>query len=302
MKRFATMVCLCLLAAALGFAQSAARLSEMRTSKAVDPKLQSPIDVTETFSPEVQPIYVTAKLLDAPPGTQVKIVVRYIENGDEQIAAHDFPDISGTGYFSFRLSPPDSGWPVGRYRAFFDLNGKEHGSIGFAVVPPKGAAQSTTASTSYKMFSSKDFGFTVQYPAGWVEGEKSTPSVACMFLSNRDNNPVASLNVQVVPIENASASQSKEAINLVAQQLIDQITKSFKGQIRGDTWVTAGETTGRELDSEYPYKGKSIRQRQFLTFHGDKVFVVIYTVEASLYGTSLAHYLNATKSLAFFGN
>lgn len=295
MKRPAIVVCACLLAAAVGISQSAARLSEMRTSKGVEPKLQSPIDVTETFSPEPQPVYITAKLLDAPPGTQVRIDVRYVEKGDEQIAAHDFPDISGTGYFSFRLNSPPAGWPVGKYRVFFYLNGKEHGGIGFAVVPGK----ATPGHPEYRTFTSSQYGFNVQYPAKWVEGEKGSPSVACMFLANPDNDPVASLNVQVVPVNNADSSQAKEAVDLVAQQLIDQINKSFKGRIRGDTWASADGKTGRELDSEYPYKGKSIRQRQFLTFHGDKVFVVIYTVESDIYGTYISHYAQATKTLNF---
>jgi len=301
MREITVMVCFCLLAATLGFPQGTTRISEIRTSKGVDPSLQSPIDVTETFSSEPRPIFITAKLLDAPKGTQVKIVVFYIEKGDQQIAVHDFPDISGTGYFSFRLNPPASGWFLGRYKAIFYLNGKEQGSIGFAAVASQGAAPQAPDQASYKTFSSREFGFSVQYPAGWVEGPRSSSSVACMFLANAQNNPVASLNVQAIPVTLADPSQPKPVINIVAQQLIDQITKTFKGQLKSDNWVTAGDREGRELDSEYQYNGQSIRQRQFLVYHTGFVFVVIYTIDPSVYAAYLSQYATATKTLTFSG-
>jgi len=301
MRKITVTFCICLLAATLGFSESTARLSEMRTSKGVDPKLQSPIDVTETFSSEPRPIFVTAKLLDAPKGTRVRIAVFYVEKGDQQIAAYDFPDISGTGYFSFKLNPPASGWFLGSYKAFFYLNGKEHGSIGFAAVVPQGVAQQAPDQDSYKTFSSREFGFSVQVPAGWVEGERKSKSVACMFLANAQNSPVASLNVQAIPVTLADPSQFKSVINLVAPQLIDQILKKYKGQVKADNWAAAGENEGRELDSKYQHNGKIIRQRQFLTYHAGYVFVVIYTVDASIYDSYLNHYATATKTLAFSG-
>jgi len=295
MKKFATVVCLFLLAAGLGFSQSTARLSEMRASRGVDPKLQSPIDVAETFGPEAKPIYLTVKLSDGPKGTQVRIAVFYLQDGKpQQIAVQDYRDIYGTGYLSYRISPPASGWPLGKYKAVFHLNEREQGSIGFAVVSGK----ATPGHPEYRTFTSSQYGFSIQYPAEWVEGEKGAPSVVCMFLANAANSPVASLNVQVVPINGADDSRSKEAVNLVAQQLIDQI-KAGGGRVRGDTWATAGSLSGRELDMEYTFKGSKLRQRQFLTYFSAKVFIVILTVDQSLYSTYAGHYLNATKSLSF---
>jgi hypothetical protein len=294
MRKIAAMVMICLWTAVLPTAESTARLSEMRTSRGVDPKLQSPVGVSETFGPEAEPIYLTVKLSDAPPGTQVKIAAYYLQNGKPlQIAVQDFPDINGTGYLSLRLTSPAKGWFIGSYKAVFHLNGREHGSIGFAVV------SDTTAPPAYRTFTSREHGFSVQYPAGWVEGEKGAPSVACMFLANPDNSPVASLNVQTVPITGGDDSHAKEAVNLVAQQLIDQITGSLKGRIRGDTWTTAGVLSGRELDSEYTYQGAKIRQRQFLTYHADKVYVLVLTADQGVYGSYAGHYLNAAKTLKF---
>jgi hypothetical protein len=298
MKKILAAVLICLWAAALAPAESPARLSEMRASRGVDPKLQSPVGGSETFGPEAKPIYLTVKLSDAPPGTQVKITAYFLLGGQpQQIAVQEFPDVYGTGYLSFKITPPATGWSIGSYKAVFQLNRKEHGSIGFTVVAAKAAAPPSPA---YRTFSSPDYGFSIQYPAGWVEGEKGKPSVICMFLANADNSPVSSLNVQVVPVTGAGDSLSKEAINLVAQQLIDQITGDLKGRIRNDTWTTAGMLTGRELDSEYAYEGASIRQRQFLTYRANKVFILILTADERVYGSVVGHYLNAAKTLQFY--
>jgi len=298
MKKFAAAAMICLLAAALVSAQSAAGLSEMRASRGVDPKLQSPVGVSETFGPEAKPIYLTVKLADAPQGTQVKITAYFLQDGQlQQIAVREFPDVYGTGYLSLKITPPASGWFIGRYKAVFQLNRKDLGSIGFTVAAAKAAAPPSPA---YRTFSSPDHGFSMQYPAGWVAGEKGTANVACMFLANADNTPVSSLNVQVVPVTGAGDSKSKEAINLVAQQLIDQITGSLKGRIRNDTWTTAGKLTGRELDSGYAYAGATIRQRQFLTYRANKVFILILTADERVYGSVVPHYLNAAKTLQFY--
>jgi len=295
MKKYSAVVCLFLLAAALGFSQSTAKLSEMRTSRSVDSKLQSPIDVSDTFSAEAKPVYITAKLLNAPQGTQVKIVVFYLDKGGpRQIAVQDYPDIYGTGYFSFKLNPPAAGWFIGKYKVIFHLNKKEYGIIGFTIV----AGKSTPGHPEYKTFTSREHGFSIQVPAQWVEGDKGAPSVVCMFLANAANKPIASLNVQVVPITGADDSKAKEAVNLVAQQLIDQITGGG-GRVRGDTWTTAAANSGRELDMEYTYEGSKVRQKQFLTYKAEVVFVVVLTVDQDYYSAFVPHYLNAAKSLTF---
>ncbi len=298
MKKLAIIVGLSLLSAGFILAQSEPRLAEMRSSRGIEPKTQAPVDIAETFSTEAKPIYMTVKLIDGVPGTKVKFVVK---SGDgAQIAAYEFPDASGTGYLSFKVSPPASGWPVGRYKVFFLLNGKEHGSIGFAVTAPAAGTPAGQAAT--KTFVSRKHGFSIQYPAGWVEGERGAESVACMYLSNPANNPIASLNVQVIPVTGVQPGQEKEAVNLVAKQFIDQIKGSPGGRIRGDTWATAGGNSGRELDSEYTYEGKNVRQRMFMTFNSNKVFAVILTVEANIYQANSGYYLQATKSLSFAGD
>lgn len=298
MRKIAAAIMILLWAAASAASAGTARLSEMRASRGVDPKLQSPVGVSDTFGPEAKPIYLTVKLSDAPSGTQVKITAYFLKDGQpQQIAVQEFPDVYGTGYLSFKITPPASGWFIGRYRAVFQLNRKEQGAIEFTVAQAKAAPPPAPA---YRTFSSPEHGFSIQYPAAWVAGEKGTASVVCMFLANADNSPVSSLNVQVVPVTGADDSQSKEAINLVAQQLIDQITGALKGRLRNDTWTTAGSLTGRELDSEYVYQGAKIRQRQFLTYRGNKVFILILTADERVYGSVAGHYLNAAKTLQFY--
>ena len=170
----------------------------------------------------------------------------------QQIAVQEFADVYGTGYLSLKITPPAAGWFIGRYKAVFQLNRKEHGSIGFTVAAAKVAAPPSPA---YRTFSSPDYGLSIQYPAGWVEGEKGKSSVICMFLANADNSPVSSLNVQVVPVTGAGDSRSKEAINLVAHGFVDQITASSRAASATIPGPPAGMLTGRELDSEYAYEG-----------------------------------------------
>ena len=119
MRKISAMAMMCLWTAGLAMAQSTAKLSEMRTSRGVDPKLQSPIDVTETFGPEARPIYLSVKLSDAPQGTQVKIVAYYLPNGTpQQIAVQNFPDIYGTGYLSSRITRPRRAGSLGNTRRY----------------------------------------------------------------------------------------------------------------------------------------------------------------------------------------
>ena len=279
--------------AALLLVGSTAQLSQMRASRDVDPRQQSPVGISETYSPNDKAIYLTVKLSDAPPGTQVRIAAYYLQGSKPlEVAVQEFPDIYGTGYLSLKITPPTTGWLIGRYKAIFQLNRQERGSVGFIVAADK-------ADPVYRMFTSLGQGFSVQYPAGWVEGERGTGSVACMFLANPDNSPVSSLNVQVIPITGGDDSQAQEAVNLVAQQLIDQIKGFPNSRIHGDMWTMVGAISGRELDSEYVYQNAKIRQRQFLTYHANNVFVLILTADQSVYTAVADHYFNAAKTMKF---
>jgi hypothetical protein len=295
MRRRAAVIGLFLAASALGFAQGPARMSEMRTSRSVDPKIQSPINPSATFGLQPVPIFITARIADAPAATKARIAAVYLEGAAKQVAVYDYPNLNGSGYISFKLSPPPSGWPKGKYRAEFFLDGAFRGSIGFTLVDlPESATQ-----LFYRTFVDRKSGFSVAYPAGWVKGADDSPSVACLYLANPNNNPLASLNVQVVPVTGVQPGQEKEAVALVAKQLIDQVWTGGQARIRSDQWVQAGDKQGRELDFDYQFQGRSVRQTQFLTYHADKVFIVILTVDPKLYAAYSDHFLHATQSLTW---
>ena len=174
MRKIAAVAMICLWAAALAPAESTARLSEMRASRGVDPKLQSPVGVSEIFGPEAQPIYLTVKLSDAPQGTQVKITAYFLSGGQpQQIAVQEFPDVYGTGYLSFKITPPATGWFIGSYKAVFQLNRKEHGSIGFTVAAAKAAAPPSPA---YRTFSSPDTVFPSNTRPDGLKGKRGQPA------------------------------------------------------------------------------------------------------------------------------
>ena len=73
----------------------------------------------------------------------------------------------------------------------------------------------------------------------------------------------------------------------------------LKGRLRNDTWTTAGSLTGRELDSEYAYQGAKIRQRQFLTYRANKVFILILTADERVYASWLAITSTPPKPCSF---
>lgn len=282
-------------------------------SKQVEPTEKSPIDVTDTFTADVPVVYCTAKLSRAPAGTVIKAEFFYLEGGEQKIAEFEMPNVEGTRYVSFKLNPPPTGWPLGQYKTVVHLDGKPRGETSFTVVEVGGAptaaatkvlapvpARTTPASAVYRTFSSTEHGFTLKYPGNWVEGAKSSPAVAFIYLANLQNDPVSNINVQVIPVTLEDPSQSKEAVNLVAQQLIDQITSEEGSSIKNDEWVQVGPNNGRELVFEYPFKDKSLRQRQFLTFHGLNVYAVIYTAENAVYDQFLPQYEKAVETLTFF--
>ena len=303
-NRFSALAWMIPLLTLTAFSWSSAKLSEIKMSKDVEPEQKSPVDVAETFSTDAPQVYCTAKLSRAPSETSVKADFFYLEEGEQKIAELELPDLEGTRYVSFKLNRPQIGWPLGKYKAALSMNGKPQGETFFTLAgetaPAAQKPAAAPAATGYKTFSSPDYGFSIKYPATWFEGKRASDSIAFLYLANVQNNPVANINVQVIPVTvQDPAKQSKEAINLVAQQLIDQITSSEGSRVVNDAWTEAGSINGRELVFQYPYNQKSLKQRQFITFHNPNVYAVIYTAEEKVYEDFLPQYEKAVESLNF---
>ncbi len=138
--------CYLLLAALMGlaacegsFSCSTAKLSDAKMATAVDPKTQAPTQVVTQVPPAAGPLFATAKVTNAPSGAKVKAVFYYLEGQRRQIA-EDQVELKEGAYVSFRLSPPASGWPLGKYEVVFLLDGKEAQKTEFSVATAKAAA------------------------------------------------------------------------------------------------------------------------------------------------------------------
>lgn len=297
-----------------GCGSKAPKLSEITSSTDLEPAYKSPVNETDRFTPQSPVIYVTAKISKAAAGSRVKGEFYYLEEGEKKFAEFQTGEVEGTRYVFFELTPPENGWPAGEYKAVVSLNDSAKGETRFKVigdaVTKKQAILSQAAKTErrsgretgfrYRVFSNPDHGFTIQFPEKWYEGIKSTPAVAFLYLANVENDPISNINVQVVPVTLQDPSQTKEAVGIVAQQLIDQITGIAGSAVKNDEWVEVFNKEGREVVFEYPYKGKMLRQRNFLTFHDSNVIIVIYTAEEGVYDDFLPPYQKAVESLTFF--
>jgi len=121
------------------FQASTASLTEPKLASAVDPKTQQPTKLLDKVTLQTGAIFATAKFSAAPPGTKIKMVFYFLEGGKHQIAA-DEVKAEGSAWVSLRVSPPASGWPLGKYEVEFLLNGKPSQKISFTVEAPQTAA------------------------------------------------------------------------------------------------------------------------------------------------------------------
>jgi len=174
---------LCLLSACeISCNISAAKLSDAVAAAGVNHETQAPVDIRDKFAPDIPKVYVTVKVSHAPPTTKVKALFYYIEQGVQQVAELE-QEVSGTRYVSFELSPPASGWPLGKYETHLLLNGEEKSRVQFSVAEeaqllgkqsaadtakPEAVAASALKEISYKRVAEANFGFHFEMPSNWT--------------------------------------------------------------------------------------------------------------------------------------
>lgn len=166
--------------------------------------------------------------------------------------------------------------------------------------PSVSSAPAAKKPAAYRTYSSPEHRFSMKIPVTWFEGVKTSSSIALLYLANRENDPISNINVQVIPVTLIDPSLKDQAINMVAQQLIDQIMNSPESKIEQDRWVEVATHRGRELKFQYRYKQKILKQRQFISFHKNNVYAFIYTAEVNAYQKFLSTYIDGIQSLQFF--
>ncbi|MBN1863081.1 MAG: hypothetical protein JW790_05505 [Dehalococcoidales bacterium] len=120
-----------------GGASSATSLTKATMCRSVNPDTGEPVEPTSSFAPDTAEIFCSAKLANAPAGSEIKsewIFVRG-ETGEEVDYLIDTwnTTATGSGYVSFSITAPESNWPKGDYQVVLYLDGKEVTSASFKV-------------------------------------------------------------------------------------------------------------------------------------------------------------------------
>jgi len=114
------------------FSFTTARMTNVTTASAVDPVTMAPKTVTSTFQAQSPVIYVTALMKNAPDGTKVGIVWKYLTQ-PQDIASYEVVTTETEQYVSFNLTKPANGFPLGQYEAQLFIDKKYKQSVQFEV-------------------------------------------------------------------------------------------------------------------------------------------------------------------------
>jgi|GEM_PF-355663 len=146
-----------------GVVSTSGMLTEITLAEGVDEDGR-PLRPATVFATDADAFYCSFKVVDAPPGTEIRGKWIYVSGeAEEQIGGENFVmdempiTIEGTRYaWVYYLRPsylPDYRWPEGEYKVVLDVNGKEDASLPFTVkemeaVPSKGDVSEVTMSTA----------------------------------------------------------------------------------------------------------------------------------------------------------
>jgi hypothetical protein len=112
-------------------ASSSPSLSNAKTCKSVDPQTGEPIEATNTFTNDIPEIFCSARLSNAPSGTEIKSEWIYVQ--EDLLIDTWSTSAEGTRYLSSSITRPDSSWPTGDYKVILYLDGKEVASVSFKI-------------------------------------------------------------------------------------------------------------------------------------------------------------------------
>lgn len=147
-------------------------LSNPAMSEQVDSVSMAPIDPTNVFLPTAHTLQATIQVSNAPTDTTITAKF-YLGDENRKEIAQDTITTDGSGYVSFALDPPESGWPMGTYQVEFYLNGEMKEDFTFHIkssLPPTEPSSATTPAQGdrgYTMFEDKQFGFSMELPDTW---------------------------------------------------------------------------------------------------------------------------------------
>lgn len=124
------------------------KLSNLNMSESLNEESLAPINITSTFSPETQDIFLTGKIENASEGTEIRSEWRYL--GTDPVNIIDSAEVKiedPDSDFYFSLSPPEKGWPAGKYEVRLYVNEEYKASVEFKVTD---STQATTQDDTTK--------------------------------------------------------------------------------------------------------------------------------------------------------
>lgn len=120
MVKVALIVLLAIGLSACSFSVSTASISDVKTGSEIeDGEVVKEVKVFATDAPQ---IFVTAKLNNAPEGTKLTFLWRYLEDGGTDIDSVTVETESGQNLAKSSLSMPTEGWPPGDYEVVLKLD------------------------------------------------------------------------------------------------------------------------------------------------------------------------------------
>jgi len=128
-----------------------ASLSEATMALGADAEAR-PVNPTDTFTVGTPEVFCSAKLSNAPDGTEIISEWVYVQGElagyeDHVIDSHTLTT-EGSRYVAFSLPRPDAGWPKGEYKLVLYIDGKEEVTVPFTIgtgVSPSGTAPASSA-------------------------------------------------------------------------------------------------------------------------------------------------------------
>ena len=143
-------------------ASSAGELSEITAARQV--AWGAPVGASDSFTPDVNPIFVWFRHRGLAAGAKIEAVWTYLETAQPREIGRGEVSVtapSDWGQFSYELEAGKA-WPAGRYRVALSIDGRPAGEARFRVLPAGAAA--APAPDVYR----DPAGYELTVPPGWI--------------------------------------------------------------------------------------------------------------------------------------
>ena len=278
MRHFFSLLCLVLLlllpvSGNCGFfSRNKAKLSEPAMTDSVEPETKAPLSISDRFPPNTGTLYATIKLSDASKNTEVGAVFFLLGEEERQIAEDSFVT-SGTGYVSFSLDAPPSGWPKSRYKVLFSLNGKAKEELFFTVEDapaqpvqpditqdkPAVSVDAQDSDSTYKAFKDQKFGFSFELPNSW-QFQVDPGSGDYVFVGPKGTDE-AEITIIVQIIDPRLGEMADLKVQML--ELVNQIIQVPQAEIVKKNQIDVSGTVAPFFLATYPAQNKKKQTVEF---------------------------------------